>query len=140
MNYYPKLPSVRFARQNTNSSLKGGCHINYVIERRSRGSRINQDLKKRRVFLVIKFFVSGLPLDARLAQKDAVPRCGVMVIDLDTGKIAHWLELEGVVKELFDVVVLPNIKQPMALGFKTDEIEKSDRPETRLYCRLFESG
>ena len=67
---------------------------------------------------------SGLPLDDKLTQKDAVARCGVMVIDLDRGKIAHWLELEGTVKELFDVVALPNVKQPMALGFKTDEIER----------------
>ena len=67
---------------------------------------------------------SGLPLDDKLAQKDAVARCGVMVIDLNTGKIAHWIELEGVVKELFDVVALPKVRQPMALGFKTDEIQR----------------
>ncbi len=66
----------------------------------------------------------GLALDDRLAAKDAEPRCGVMVIDLKTGDIAHWLELEGVVKELFDVVVLTGVRQPMALGFKTDEIEQ----------------
>ena len=67
---------------------------------------------------------SGLPLDDKLAQKDAIARCGVMVIDLNKGKIAHWIELEGVVKELFDVAVLPGVRQPMALGFKTDEIER----------------
>jgi uncharacterized protein (TIGR03032 family) len=67
---------------------------------------------------------SGLLLDDNLAKKDAVPRCGIMVVDLDRGQIAHWLELEGIVKELFDVAVLPGVKQPMALGFKTDEIER----------------
>ncbi|MGF1477872.1 MAG: TIGR03032 family protein [Cyanophyceae cyanobacterium] len=65
---------------------------------------------------------TGLALDERLAAKDAVPRCGLMVIDLTTGNIAHWLQMEGVVKELFDVVVLPGVRLPTALGFKTDEI------------------
>ncbi len=49
---------------------------------------------------------AGLALDERLAAKDTKPRCGLMVIDLTTGSIAHWLELEGVVTELYDVQVL----------------------------------
>ena len=47
-----------------------------------------------------------------------------MVIDLITGNAAHWLDLEGAIKELFDVVVLPGVQKPIALGFKTDEIER----------------
>ena len=34
---------------------------------------------------------SGLELDELLAAKDAEPRCGMMVIDLTTGAIVHWL-------------------------------------------------
>ncbi|NEQ73973.1 MAG: TIGR03032 family protein [Okeania sp. SIO2C9] len=67
---------------------------------------------------------SGLALDERLAAKDTNPRCGLMVIDLTTGSIAHWLELEGVVTELYDVQVLPGVRRPMALGFKSDEIAR----------------
>ena len=67
---------------------------------------------------------SGLALDERLAAKDANPRCGLMVIDLTSGSIAHWLELEGVVTELYDVQVLPGVRRPMALGFKSDEISR----------------
>ncbi len=67
---------------------------------------------------------SGLALDERLAAKDTNPRCGLMVIDLNTGNIAHWLELSGVVTELYDVQVLPGVRQPMALGFKSDEIAR----------------
>lgn len=37
---------------------------------------------------------SGLPLDELLQQKDADPRCGLMVVDLKTGAIAHWLRFE----------------------------------------------
>jgi uncharacterized protein (TIGR03032 family) len=67
----------------------------------------------------------GLPLDARLAEKDASPQCGLLVIDLRTGAIPHWLRLEGtLVTELYDTVVLPGARQPMAVGFKTNEIER----------------
>jgi hypothetical protein len=36
----------------------------------------------------------------------------------------HWLRIEGVVDELYDVITLPGVKRPMALGFKTDEINR----------------
>lgn len=32
--------------------------------------------------------------------------------------------IEGVVCELFDVAVLPGIRNPVAIGFKTDEIRR----------------
>jgi uncharacterized protein (TIGR03032 family) len=67
---------------------------------------------------------SGLALDERLREKDAEARCGLWVIDVRTGVVAHWLELEGVVAELYDVAVLPGVRRPTALGFKTDEIQR----------------
>lgn len=66
----------------------------------------------------------GLALDDELRKRNAEPRCGVQVIDLRTGNVAHWLRIEGgLVEELYDVVVLPGVVRPRALGFKTDEIE-----------------
>ncbi|HKR25248.1 MAG TPA: TIGR03032 family protein [Allosphingosinicella sp.] len=65
---------------------------------------------------------SGLPLDAALASRDAAPRCGLAIIDLASGDMAHWLRLEGVVRELYDVVALPGVRRPSAIGFRTDEI------------------
>jgi uncharacterized protein (TIGR03032 family) len=67
---------------------------------------------------------SGLVLDEQLAAKDAEARCGLMVVDLTTGSIVHWLRLEGVITELYDVQVLPNVLRPTALGFQTDEIAR----------------
>lgn len=67
---------------------------------------------------------SGLALDANLSARKAEPRCGVQVIDLRTGDAVHWLRMEGVVDELYDVVALPGVRRPMALGFKTDEIRR----------------
>jgi hypothetical protein len=63
-------------------------------------------------------------LDEELAKRNADARCGLLVIDLRSGDIAHWLRIEGMVQELYDVAVLPNSARPMALGFKTDEIQR----------------
>ncbi|MEG4345002.1 TIGR03032 family protein [Microcoleus sp. A003_D6] len=65
---------------------------------------------------------SGLELDELLTKKDAEPRCGIMVIDINTGAIVHWVRFEGVVTELYDVQIIPEVQRPMALGFKTEEI------------------
>jgi uncharacterized protein (TIGR03032 family) len=57
----------------------------------------------------------GLALDDRLRERGAEPQCGLQVIDLRSGTIAHWLRLDGsLVTELYDVVVLPGVRQPMA--------------------------
>jgi len=47
------------------------------------------------------------------------------VIDLRTGDLVHWLWLQGIVRELYDVVVLPGVRRPAALGFKADEIRRT---------------
>lgn len=67
---------------------------------------------------------SGLRLDENLNARDAEPRCGLLIIDLRTGDIVHWLRIEGIVEELYDVTILPGVRRPMAIGFKTDEIRR----------------
>ena len=66
----------------------------------------------------------GLAFDDELARRGAVARCGLQVIELRSGDVAHWLRIEGMVREQYDVVVLPGVSRPMALGFKTDEIQR----------------
>jgi len=66
---------------------------------------------------------TGLALDEKLAAKEVEARCGLMIIDLKTGEIAHWLRIEGVVTEFYDVQVLAGVQRAKALGFKTDEIQ-----------------
>jgi uncharacterized protein (TIGR03032 family) len=68
---------------------------------------------------------SGLALDDNLAAKDVEPRCGLQIIDLRSGDIVDWLRIQGMVEELYDVAVLPGVRQPMALGFKSDEIRRT---------------
>lgn len=67
---------------------------------------------------------SGLALDEELSKRQADPWCGLNVIDLRTGDIAQWVRIEGMVKELYDVVTIPGALRPMSLGFKTDEIQR----------------
>ena len=66
----------------------------------------------------------GLALEGELEKRGTDARCGLMVIDLRSGDIAHWIRVEGMVSELYDVAVLPSVIRPMALGFKTDEIQR----------------
>jgi uncharacterized protein (TIGR03032 family) len=68
--------------------------------------------------------LSGLPLDDTLAEKDTRARCGLLIIDLKSGDIVHSLNIEGVVNELYDIAVLPQIRRPMAIGFRSDEIRR----------------
>lgn len=65
----------------------------------------------------------GLALEEALASRSAAPRCGLQIIDLSTGNVVEWLRISGIVNELYDVAVLANTTRPMALGFKTSEIQ-----------------
>src|SRR5262249_12423380 len=67
---------------------------------------------------------AGLPLQERLDAKKAEPRCGVYVIDTRTGDIVHWLRIQGVVTELYDVIVLPKLARPSMIGFRNQEIRR----------------
>lgn len=67
---------------------------------------------------------SGLALDDELRRRNAQPRCGLVVINLKTGDTVHWLQITDIVEELYDVVLLPNVKRPMAIGFVSDEIRR----------------
>lgn len=64
-------------------------------------------------------------MDEELSRRSAQPRCGLLVVDLRSGEVVHWLRLEGLVEEIYDVAVLPGIRRPMALGLKSDEIRRT---------------
>ena len=51
-------------------------------------------------------------------------RCGISIVNLNTGDVAHWVRLEGVVTELYDVVTLAGVTRPAVIGFQTDEIRR----------------
>jgi uncharacterized protein (TIGR03032 family) len=66
----------------------------------------------------------GLCLEENLRARGARAVCGLHVVDLRSGKLVHWLHFGGKLSELYDVVVLPKVVRPMALGFLSDEIER----------------
>ncbi len=66
----------------------------------------------------------GLPLDERLLKERVEARCGLYVVDLRTGSTPHWLNIEGIVSELYDVITLPGIKRPSMIGFRNDQIRR----------------
>jgi uncharacterized protein (TIGR03032 family) len=65
-----------------------------------------------------------LPLQQRLDSASMSPRCGIQVVDLKTGDVAHWLTIEGIVTELYDVAALPGRRAPTMIGFRSDEIRR----------------
>ena len=65
---------------------------------------------------------SGLPLDEALLGRDTAPRCGLAIFDVKSGDMVGWVRIEGVVRELYDVAVLPDVTRPSLIGFKGDEV------------------
>jgi uncharacterized protein (TIGR03032 family) len=68
--------------------------------------------------------LAGLDLEEQLKSKGAEPRCGLLVIDLNTGDTVHWLRISGIIEELYDVAIIAGVRRPMAVGLKTDEIRR----------------
>ncbi|CAD5949363.1 TIGR03032 family protein [Planktothrix agardhii] len=70
------------------------------------------------------YHFSGLLLGEKLQQKQAEARCGILIIDLKTGDIVEWLDMDTEATELYDVAIFPQVQCPMALGFKSGNIAK----------------
>lgn len=67
---------------------------------------------------------AGLPLEELLSKRKTDPKCGIFIVDINTGEIVHSLKSEGEIVELYDVQVLPNTKRPSALDIRTDDISR----------------
>ncbi len=67
--------------------------------------------------------LSPLPFQKMRQNQDIKSICGVIVIELKTGAIAHWLAFKDCIDELYDIVVLPGVNRPKAIGFKGEEIK-----------------
>ena len=67
---------------------------------------------------------TGLALEQRLASGNMTSQCGLMIIDLNTGNLLHTLRIDGVVEELVDVVVLPELYWPRSLVYQNDDIDR----------------
>lgn len=84
------------------------CHGRYAVIGLSK-------LRRERAF-------QGLPLDQSLAERREVPRCGLAVVDLQSGTLLHSLSIENRIEELYDVVILPGVRQPRALDLSREAL------------------
>jgi len=64
-----------------------------------------------------------LELEANVKARGGVPWCGIQIVDLRSGDIVQWIRLDGFIKELFDVGVIPGARCPMALAVGTPETQ-----------------
>lgn len=79
---------------------------------------------------------SGLALDAALDDRQMRPRAGLYFIDLVTGSVMHAITFEGMVTELYDVAVLPGIRQPAALGPQSIETRRTLKVDRQQFARV----
>jgi uncharacterized protein (TIGR03032 family) len=67
---------------------------------------------------------AGLPLEDRLKAQGRDAECAVLVVNLATGTVVHWMRLGGVVRELYDIALLPGHRRPMLVGFAQGQINR----------------
>ena len=64
---------------------------------------------------------AGLPLAEHVRER----KCGVWIVDIETGHIAGFLRFEGDVEEVFDVQMMPGMRRPDLLEPDDAIIENS---------------
>lgn len=69
-------------------------------------------------------FASGLSIKAKLEALRVPQRCGLLVIHLKTGRVVHWLTIDGGITELYDVAFVPGIHRPYTPGFGQPELHR----------------
>jgi len=65
----------------------------------------------------------GLQLEDNIKARDGEPRCGIYIIKTRTGDVVEWIQIDGHIKELFDVTVIPNARCPMAVALGSIELQ-----------------
>lgn len=67
---------------------------------------------------------NGLPLDKELEDRGVQSRCSLDVINMDTMELEYSCSITGAVKEIYDVGLLENCRQPLLHGFLGEDIRK----------------
>jgi uncharacterized protein (TIGR03032 family) len=63
--------------------------------------------------------MDGVPL----AERRDELKCGVVAVDLRSGRVAGALEFQSAVEEIFDVQLLPEVRFPEVVGFQQGTIQ-----------------
>lgn len=69
-------------------------------------------------------FASGLRIKEKLESRHIPQRCGLIVVNLKTGRIDHWLTIENAISELYDVAFMNGIRRPFTPGFSHPEMHR----------------
>jgi uncharacterized protein (TIGR03032 family) len=85
----------------------------------------------RGLALVGPYAFVGLSRIRKTSAMDGVPlaerrerlQCGVVVVDLRSGRVVALLEFQTAVEEIFDVQLLPGLRFPEVIGFQQDTIQ-----------------
>lgn len=67
---------------------------------------------------------ASMPLHAKLQATQVKQRCGLQIVDLRTGRNAHWLTIAGEVTELYDVSFNPGVQRPYSPGFREPALHR----------------
>ena len=63
----------------------------------------------------------GVPIAEQRDQR----KCGVWIVDTQTGNTVAFLDFQKSVQEIFDVQLLPGVISPAIVGFKQDTIQRA---------------
>jgi uncharacterized protein (TIGR03032 family) len=61
-------------------------------------------------------------LRRELEQRNMQDWCGILIVDLARGVIADHIRYEAGITELFDIALLPDVRNPITIGPATEEI------------------
>ena len=74
-----------------------------------------------------------LALQGEIGTHDGEPWCGVFAVNLRHGDIVEWIELDGAIAKLSNLVALLGLRCPMSLGISTAKIQNAitfENPES----------
>jgi uncharacterized protein (TIGR03032 family) len=63
-----------------------------------------------------------LALGTELARRGEQEMCAVLIVDLERGEVVESIQFDGKITELFDVAIIPDVRNPMSLGPQTVEM------------------
>ena len=64
----------------------------------------------------------GLALNQHLSKRNLQSMCGLLIVDLSSGAIKHSIQFQGLIHELYDILVLNKTRNPKLIGLRSNEI------------------
>ena len=65
---------------------------------------------------------NGLALNQHLSKRNLQSMCGLLIVDLSSGAIKHSIQFQGLIHELYDILVLNKTRNPKLIGLRSNEI------------------